>query len=122
MIDLGTIIMKNQFAEISDPQESKTLSMDTITLILNKLHVTRLVYLNRKVWDYNFLFTLFIRVLLDAGNKPVGESTLLAPFDFNVLVKRNLSIGWCKQKPAIDIESQMGAIKVIILRYLSHDS
>jgi hypothetical protein len=51
--------------------------------------------------------------MLDDLNKPVGQSKLLAPFDFNVLVKRNLSIGWCKVKPAIDLESQMEAIKVI---------
>jgi hypothetical protein len=44
MIDLGTIIMKNQFSEISQPNESKTLTMDKITLFLYKLHVTRLVY------------------------------------------------------------------------------
>jgi hypothetical protein len=44
MIDLGTIIMKNQFSEISHPNESKTLTMDKITLFLYKLHVTRLVY------------------------------------------------------------------------------
>lgn len=52
--------------------------------------------------------------MLDDLNKPVGQSHLLAPFDFNILVKRNLSIGWCKLKPAIDLESQMEAIKVII--------
>jgi hypothetical protein len=52
--------------------------------------------------------------MLDAGNKPIGQSTLLAPLDFYVLVKRNLSIGWCKQMPAIDVTSQMEAIKVVI--------
>lgn len=56
--------------------------------------------------------------MLDDLYKPVGQSNLLAPFDFNVLVKRNLSIGWCKQKPAIDLESQMEAIKVVTLFFL----
>jgi hypothetical protein len=51
MIDLGTIIMKNQFSEISVPNETKTLSMDTITLFLKKLHVTRLVLPIRKILD-----------------------------------------------------------------------
>jgi len=54
--------------------------------------------------------------MLDDQNKAVGRSHLIAPFDFTVKVKRNLSIGWCKLKPAIDLESQMEAIKVKLIK------
>lgn len=50
MIDLGTIIMKNQFSELSIPNETKTLSIDTLTLCLKKLHVTRFVKAIGKVF------------------------------------------------------------------------
>ncbi|XP_065344717.1 intermembrane lipid transfer protein Vps13 isoform X2 [Cloeon dipterum] len=92
MLDLGTIVMKNKFSELQIPNESRTVSMDTLTLGLRKLHVTR--------------------VMLDDSNNAVNRTHLITPFDFTVLVKRNLSIGWCKQKPAIDLESTMDAIKL----------
>lgn len=53
--------------------------------------------------------------MLDTANKPACQSNLLAPFDVNVRLKRNLSIGWSKTKTAIHLESQMEAIKVDIL-------
>ncbi|XP_059483152.1 intermembrane lipid transfer protein Vps13 isoform X2 [Neocloeon triangulifer] len=92
MLDLGTIVMNNKFTELQIPNESRTVSMDTLTLGLRHLHVTR--------------------VMLDNSNKAVSQTPLITPFDFTVLVKRNLSIGWCKLKPAIDLESQLDAIKL----------
>jgi hypothetical protein len=67
-----------------------------------------LVHRNTNIYIY--------RVVLDDENRTIVQSRIIAPFDFNVLAKRNLSNSWYKLKPIFELESQMEAIKVIIFK------
>jgi len=41
MLDFGTIVMGNKFSEL--PNENRPISLDTLTLELRQLHVSRCV-------------------------------------------------------------------------------
>lgn len=57
---------------------------------------------------------IVFRVTLDDNAKVVDQTHLIRPFDFTIDVERNLSQGWYKKKPGVNLKSNLAPIKVRI--------
>lgn len=93
LLDLGHITLSNRFItlEVKNEQDQNAV-LDEMKLKLSDLTVAR--------------------IKLDKDNNILSKSALLEPVTFSLSVKRNLSAGWYKSVPDIDLSGKIDSITV----------
>lgn len=107
LLDLGTINLSNTFITLNKTNsEGHPAVVDQLEVALTDLTISR--------------------IQLNETSEKIHERYLLEPTTFNVAIKRNLSAGWYKDIPDINISGKIQTIKVrlvncffIIIKYFS---